>query len=56
VEGQWPSTFRDKEAFIIIYDMSSLVEISRLVQWYERIVDEANCSKAVLLFLGNNQN
>lgn len=43
LEGQWAGNFRDKEAFIIIYDMSSLVEVSRLVQWYERIVDEKNC-------------
>jgi hypothetical protein len=46
--------FRDKEAFIIIYDMGSKIQCSRLKDWYIKIRQEATEEKSVLLFLGNS--
>lgn len=47
--------FREREAFIIIYDVTSKIQVSKLFQWYVKIQESANIADHICLFLGNNQ-
>jgi hypothetical protein len=48
------SNFRDKEAFIIIYDMNSYLEISNLQSRVKKILSDSTNQFSVVLVLGNN--
>ena len=48
------SNFRDKEAFIIVYDMNSKIELESLETWFNKILDCSNISCSIVLALGNN--
>lgn len=37
LEGQTSRNFREREAFIVIYDVTSKIQVSKLSQWYAKI-------------------
>ena len=47
------SYFRDKHAFILLFDMSSKIQVSRLTQWVQTIHDRMTVEHGLLLLLGN---
>ena len=47
------SNFREKEAFIIVYNMSSLIDVSSLELWFKKILESSNNKFSIILALGN---
>jgi hypothetical protein len=54
VEDQWNQSFRDKIAFIILYDMSSKIQTARLEQWVAKVFECSNNKYSIVMVLGNN--
>lgn len=46
--------FREREGFIIIYDVTSKIQVAKLTRYFDKIRDCANIADFVVLFLGNN--
>lgn len=53
LESPMQSYFRDKHAFILLFDMSSKIQVSRLTQWVQTIHDRMTVEHGLLLLLGN---
>lgn len=54
LEGQPASNFRDKEGFILVYEMCSEIHNRRLEKWIDRILVEATNPHCIIMVLGNN--
>jgi GTPase SAR1 family protein len=48
------SNFRDKEAFIVVYDMNSMIEVQCLENWFNKILEMSNNSYSIIFALGNS--
>ena len=44
--------FRDKEGFVILYDMGADVEINKLCKWVARIAEDATNPHCIVMLLG----
>jgi GTPase SAR1 family protein len=53
INDQQKINFMNKEAFIIIYDRTSLNQINRLPDWVNNVFSLANRKYKVILLLGN---
>ena len=53
INDQQKINFMNKEAFIIIYDRTSLNQINRLPDWVNNVFSLANRKHKVILLLGN---
>ena len=48
------SNFRDKEAFIIVYNMSSMLELSNLEAWFNKCFDSCTNRFSIVIAVGNS--
>ena len=46
------ASFREKEAFVVLYNMTSSREVGLLAQWVHKIHENRNIDNAVVLVLG----
>jgi len=53
INDQQKINFMNKEAFILIYDRTSLKQINRLPAWVTNVFSLANRKHKVILVLGN---
>lgn len=53
INDQQKINFMNKEAFILIYDRTSLNQINRLSDWVNNVFSLANRKHKVILLLGN---
>ncbi len=53
INDQQKINFMNKEAFIVIYDRTSLNQINRLPDWVNNVFSLANRKHKVILLLGN---
>lgn len=55
-KGVQDQAFRDKEGFLILFDMASDFEISQLPQWMSAINQKSTNPHSIVLILGYNDN
>jgi len=54
IEQQPAMNFRNKEAFIVLYDQSSEVHLKNLQNWIKKIEDTSNNPYSIVMVLGHN--
>lgn len=53
LSGVPESELRNKEGFIYIYDVTSKYQISKMLEWVQKIDEYSNIENSVILVLGN---
>jgi len=47
-------TFRDRTAFVLLYDMSSKIQVDNLEQWITKILTESTLTSSILFIIGDS--
>lgn len=47
-------TFRDRTAFVLLYDMSSKIQVDNLERWITKILTESTLTSSILFIIGDS--
>ena len=53
LNGQSKLNFRQKEGFVLLYDMTSERQIKDLPEWIDKIIENTTINNSVILIMGN---
>lgn len=53
MNGQSKLNFRQKEGFVLVYDMTSVRQIKDLPDWIDKIIENTTINNSVILVMGN---